>query len=88
MFLIFKEAVTNIVKHAACSEVSVRLAIESGVLRLELHDNGQGFDPASPTDGHGLASLRNRAAALGGTLAVVSTPGAGTAITLDLPIAT
>ena len=88
VFLIFKEAVTNIIKHAACSEVSVKLAIESGVLRLELLDNGQGFDPRTPTDGHGLASLRNRAAALGGTLAVVSTPGAGTAITLDLPIAT
>ena len=88
VFLIFKEAVTNIIKHAACSEVSVRLAIEGGVLRLELHDNGQGFDPLTPTDGHGLASLRNRAAALGGTLAVVSTPGAGTAITLDLPITT
>ena len=88
VFLIFKEAVTNIVKHSACSEVFVRLAIEGGVLRLELHDNGQGFDPLTPTDGHGLTSLRSRAAALGGSLAIVSAPGAGAAITLDLPIAT
>jgi signal transduction histidine kinase len=88
VFLIFKEAVNNIVKHAACSEVSVKLAIEGGVLRLDLRDNGQGFDPLTPTDGHGLGSLRNRAAALGGSLAIVSAPGAGTAITFDLPMPT
>jgi signal transduction histidine kinase len=58
------------------------------VLRLELHDNGRGFDPRVPSEGHGLASLRNRAAAIGGSLAVVSAPGAGTAITLHLPMTT
>ena len=88
VFLIFKEAVTNVVKHAACSDAAVTLAIEGGVLRLEIRDNGRGFDPLSPTDGHGLTSLRNRVAALGGSLAIVTARGAGTSVTLQLPIAT
>jgi signal transduction histidine kinase len=88
VFLIFKEAVTNIVKHAACTEAFVGLTIEDGVLRLEVRDNGQGFDTSVPPDGHGLENLRARTAALEGTLTVVSAPGAGTSITLYLPIAT
>jgi signal transduction histidine kinase/ligand-binding sensor domain-containing protein len=88
VFLIFKEAVNNIVKHSACSEVAITLDIDGAVLRLELHDNGRGFDPLAPSEGHGLASLRNRAAAIGGSLAVVSARGAGTAITLHLPMTT
>jgi signal transduction histidine kinase len=88
VFLIFKEAVNNIVKHSACSEVVIRLGIEGTVLRLDVHDNGRGFDPSEPSEGYGLASLRNRAAALGGSLAVASAPGSGTAITLHLPMTT
>jgi len=88
VFLIFKEGINNIVKHAACTDVVVKLGIDGHGLRLELHDNGRGFDPLVPSDGHGLASLRNRAAALGGTFSVVSAPGAGTSMTLHLPIAT
>ena len=88
VFLIFKEAVNNIVKHSACSEVVITLEIDGAALRLELHDNGRGFDPRAPSEGHGLASLRNRAAAIGGSLTVVSAPGAGTAITLNLPMTT
>ncbi len=88
LFLIYKEAVNNIVKHSGCSEAVIRLAIHGGVLRLELCDNGKGFDPSLPADGHGLISLRRRAAALGGNLAIDSAPGAGTAITLDLRLST
>ena len=88
LFLIYKEAINNMVKHSGCSEAVIRLAIQDGVLRLELRDNGKGFDPSLPADGHGLISLRRRARALGGTLAVVSAPGAGTAITLDLRLST
>ena len=88
VFLIFKEAVNNIVKHAACTEARIALAIEGAVLRLDVHDDGAGFDPGAPSEGHGLASIRRRAAAIGGTLTVVSAPGTGTAITLDLPIPT
>jgi signal transduction histidine kinase len=88
VFLIFKESVTNIVKHASCSQAAATLAVEGGVLRLEVRDDGRGFDPATPTDGHGLSSLRNRSAALGGSLTFVSSPGRGTAVRLEVPIST
>lgn len=88
VFLIFKETVNNIVKHSACTEAVITLEIGGAVLRLEVHDNGRGFDPRAPSEGYGLASLRNRAAALGGSLVVVSSPGAGTSITLHLTMTT
>jgi PAS domain S-box-containing protein len=86
IFLIFKEGINNMVKHSGCTEATVRLTVNHAALRLELTDNGRGFDPSLPVDGHGLSSLKGRAAALGGTLAIASAPGAGTSITFDLPI--
>jgi signal transduction histidine kinase len=86
VFLIFKEAVNDIVKHSACSEVFIRFAVEGSRLRLELRDNGKGFDPQLESDGHGLVSLRSRAATLGGALSIDSSPRGGTSVTLDLPI--
>ena len=86
IFLIFKEGINNMVKHSGCTEAFVKLAVSGASLRLELRDNGKGFDAALPSDGHGLTSLRGRAAALGGTLVIVTAPGAGTSITLDIPI--
>ena len=74
------------VKHSGCTEAFIKLAVTGPALRLELRDNGKGFDAAGPSDGHGLSSLRGRAAALGGTLVIVTAPGAGTAITLDIPL--
>jgi PAS domain S-box-containing protein len=88
IFLIYKEGIHNMVKHSGCTEAVIRVTSQDGALRLELRDNGKGFDPSSPSDGHGLASLRSRAAALGGTLSVVSAPGRGTEITFHLPIPT
>jgi signal transduction histidine kinase/ligand-binding sensor domain-containing protein len=88
VYLIFKEAVTNMVKHSRCSKATIRLALQGAALRLDLRDNGKGFDPDLPVEGHGLISLRRRALSIGGSLSVVSTPGAGTVITLDLPLPT
>src|SRR4029450_9516741 len=72
VFLIFKEAVNNAVKHSACAAATLALTIEGSLIRLEVRDNGKGFDPRAPADGHGLVSLRNRAIALGGTFGVGS----------------
>jgi nitrate/nitrite-specific signal transduction histidine kinase len=52
---------------------------------MKLTDNGQGFDPAADNGGHGLASMRRRAASLGGELHVVSTACRGTTVTLKIP---
>ena len=89
---IAQEAVTNALRHAGASCVRVRLgATEEGgrpeaVLRVA--DDGRGFDPearAIRSRRLGLTSMEERARALGGSLAVVSAPGEGTTVTLEVP---
>jgi len=77
------EAVTNAVKHASPSRVSVMAARADGVLRLVVSDDGVGG--ASAVAGRGLAGLADRVAAQGGTWAIESPSGAGTRIAVELP---
>ena len=66
VFLVFTEAVDNIVKHSACSEIVIKLDIAGAVLRLERHDNGRGFGPRAPaklTDWRACAIAPRRLAA-------------------------
>jgi signal transduction histidine kinase len=82
-FFTIAEALTNAVKHAAASRVTVRGRLENGRLLVEIADDGAGG--ADPARGTGLRGLEDRAAALGGSLRVRSAPGLGTAIVLELP---
>ena len=68
LYLIYKEALHNVVKHARASEVTVRLARHGRHLELCVADNGTGLAPGPPprTGGHGLGNMRQRATALGG----------------------
>jgi len=84
IFLILKESVTNIAKHARATRVAIDFENSGRRLWLRISDNGQGFDPAEATDGHGVASMRRRVAALGGRLTIDSAQGRGTTITLDV----
>jgi signal transduction histidine kinase len=77
------EALTNSVKHAACSHVSLRARRENGTLLLSIADDGVGG--AVVRRGSGLAGLRDRVAAHGGTLQIVSPKGAGTRVEVALP---
>lgn len=81
-FLVFKEAVTNAAKHARARHVEVVLSEKQGVLELCVRDNGRGFRPEEPTQGHGLQSLKRRAAAVRGQLVIESAPGGGTSVVL------
>jgi signal transduction histidine kinase len=85
---ISREAVANAVRHGNAEEVQLTLSC-SDTLRLTVTDDGCGFDPGArartPAAGFGLVSMRERAEALGGSLAVVSAPGAGTAIEVVVP---
>jgi signal transduction histidine kinase len=87
---VVRECLTNALKHAAPSEVHVRLGYESGLLRLAISDDGRGFQPASvpgPESGHfGLVSLRERIQRLGGTLQIASAPSKGTRIEATIPL--
>ena len=86
IFLIFKEAINNIVRHARCSQVDIRLSIEGHWLRLQVRDDGCGFDPAREPEGNGLESMRERARRLGGVVETESLPGNGTLIVLEIPL--
>jgi signal transduction histidine kinase len=85
LFLIFKEAVNNVVRHSGCGEADLELRAEPGALILRVHDNGRGFDPIATPGGHGLISMRRRAEGLGGQLELVSEPGHGTTLTVRIP---
>jgi len=82
-YFIACEALTNAVKHASPSRVMVRTARTDDLLRLVVADDGVGG--ATPGGGSGLAGMADRVAAQGGTLAVESSPGAGTRIAVELP---
>jgi PAS domain S-box-containing protein len=86
VFLIFKEAVNNMVRHAACTEAEVELTLDGGRLRLRLRDNGEGFDPDQESEGHGLLSMRDRARGIGGEFRLSSRPGHGTIIELSIAL--
>jgi signal transduction histidine kinase len=91
-FRIAQEALTNIARHAQASEVWVTLAGTEAELRLEVHDNGRGFDVAAAraraTTGTsmGLLSMEERATLAGGHLAIDSAPGRETRLSLALPL--
>lgn len=81
-FLLFKEGVNNIVKHADCTKAVITLALEGGRIKLQLTDNGKGFDTGEPSEGNGLKNMKQRTKALKGTLKVSACPGEGTCLTL------
>jgi two-component system sensor histidine kinase UhpB len=85
---IAQEAVTNAVRHAQARNVTMTLTAFGGRLRLEVRDDGRGLDLRAPAMTHalGLASMEERAQALGGRLTVESRHGAGTIIRLDCPL--
>jgi signal transduction histidine kinase/streptogramin lyase len=87
VFMMFKEILHNIVRHAAASHVEIRCDIERKRLRLCVRDNGCGFDPAVKHGGRGLHSLQSRASTIGGKLSIQSAPHKGTEICLEADIA-
>jgi signal transduction histidine kinase len=86
VFLIFKEAVNNIVRHSDCEKAAIELRVEGSLLVLTIHDDGKGFDATDRAAGNGLASMRRRAASLGGQVDIESRKASGTRVTLWLPI--
>jgi signal transduction histidine kinase len=84
-FRVAQEALHNALRHSAAGEVSLTLSRARGRVVLEVADDGAGFDPELAPPGLGLASMRERAAAVGGTLRVSSAPGKGTRVRLAVP---
>ncbi len=86
LFRIQQEALNNCAKHAAASQVSVRLILRPDRVRLLVTDDGRGFESGSRPGGRGLTGMSERASLFGGTVRVHSRPGAGTTVDADLPV--
>jgi signal transduction histidine kinase len=82
-----QEALTNVLRHARASKFNVLLVFDSREIRLNLRDDGCGFDPKRRYEGFGLQGMRERAEAMGGQLSIVSANGKGTMISIVLPLA-
>jgi signal transduction histidine kinase len=80
------ESLANVLKHADATRATISLTCDDGRLQLGVADDGRGFDPDALSHG-GLAGLRDRIRALGGTVSIASQPGHGTRITASLPVA-
>jgi signal transduction histidine kinase len=87
LYRIIQEALTNVVKHAHASRVSIVLARRGNAVSAVFEDNGRGFDvDSSPEDGLGLLGMRERLALIDGRLEVESSEGGGTTIVAVVPI--
>jgi signal transduction histidine kinase len=80
-----REALSNAVRHSGATRVEVRVAVERGMLRLTVDDDGCGMDP-EVTRRSGLRNMSRRAEALGGTFELRSEPGSGTHLDWQAPV--
>ncbi len=83
-----REALSNVARHSRATRAWISLRADAADLRLEIRDNGVGFDPDAPrVEGHhGLVNLRQRAAAAGGRLELDTMPGTGTRVVVHIPV--
>ena len=90
LFLAFKEALHNVVKHSGATEVHIAFALQPAGFAVTISDNGRGFDPGAGAAGrphhNGLVNMRQRLREIGGHCAIESRPGQGTQVILSLPV--
>jgi signal transduction histidine kinase len=85
LYLIYKEALHNVVKHARATTVTVQLAATTAGLALTVADDGCGYNSHLRPGGHGLVNMQVRAQAVGGTVRYAPQP-AGFAVVVILPM--
>lgn len=92
LYRIAQECLQNVVKHAEADRARLTFAVDDGVARLEIVDDGKGFDTfehplgSDEMGGYGLLSMAERAEIVGGRLHIRSRPGAGTTVTATIPL--
>ncbi|HEY0063957.1 MAG TPA: sensor histidine kinase [Telluria sp.] len=86
VFRILQESLSNVVRHAHATEVTVALSRCANVLTMTVRDNGVGMPLPRGTGGNGLPGIGERAAAIGGRFSIDSQPGSGTLLTLSFPL--
>ena len=85
IYLFCKEALHNACRHSGASKVRFLIEPNDSGLRVEISDDGKGFDTSAVSQGYGLINLRERAADVHATMELVSSAGKGTVVTLDVP---
>jgi signal transduction histidine kinase len=86
LFRMIQEGVTNALKHASPSLVTVQLEAENGLLEASVCDSGAGMDTSNESMGSGLRNLRERVKELNGTLEIRSEKGKGTRLKIKFPL--
>ena len=90
LFRVCQEAMSNIARHAQAETVLVQLSEAEGVIRIEIEDDGRGFDPGNVSHAErrhfGLMGIEERVEILGGKVRIISAPGQGTRIQLEVPL--
>jgi signal transduction histidine kinase len=86
-FRIVQEALTNVRRHAAASQVDIRLRYGTNALEISIEDDGAGTGSTTAVEGHGLRGMRERAAMLGGALSVGPLGAGGYRVSVILPYA-
>jgi len=81
-----QEVLTNVLRHSQASHFGAQLEFDECEIRLELRDNGRGFDPAGKYDGFGLIGMKERVEGMGGRLDIQSASSTGTTIKIVLPL--
>jgi signal transduction histidine kinase len=85
VYRLVQEALTNIAKHAQAESSSVLVEEADGVVRVQVRDDGRGFDPGASSRGFGVVGMRERVELLAGTLLIESAPASGTVIHAEIP---
>jgi signal transduction histidine kinase len=86
LFLAFKEALTNVVRHSGATEVRLNIERQNGHVKLTVADNGRGLPVSAPTEEtDGVANMRMRIEKLGGRFEITSEPGHGTVLRFYVP---
>jgi signal transduction histidine kinase len=85
-FLVFKEIINNIYKHAGATQVYIELWPDKNQLHMKIKDNGKGFDPSIITHRNGIKNIRQRVEKWKGAVMVESSPGTGTTTRVSFPL--
>jgi PAS domain S-box-containing protein len=87
LYRLVSEALHNVVRHASADVTTVDIAVDAGLLRVQIRDDGVGFDTEAAYAGHiGLSTMAERAGVIWADLLVTSTPGSGTTVLVSLPL--
>jgi len=87
IYLVFKECLNNVIKHASAKNVFIKIEVERNVFQLKIADDGKGFDTSKQTDRNGLKNIRSRIQRWTGKLSINTTANEGTTVDCVIPLA-